>query len=120
MNAIVFMAPSVNLFLNGTPRRSKRSQAAATSGTVMAMCPKPLPGSLFPDAYPAKLESDSVPWLWVSSSTPEEESQHPRNGMDQEDERKDRRYSDKTELIDDNTRDCTLPSPQGKGARLDG
>lgn len=39
MNAMSFIFPSVSFFLNGTPSFSKRSHAAATLGTVIAMCP---------------------------------------------------------------------------------
>ena len=65
-----FIVPSVNLFLNGTPNDSSLSHASSTFGTVMAMCPKPRPGSVFPLAYPWNSGSDSVPWLWVSSRMP--------------------------------------------------
>ena len=42
--------PSVNRFLNGTPRLSSLAHADSMSGTEMAMCPNPRPGSALPDA----------------------------------------------------------------------
>lgn len=70
MNAMSFILPSVNFFLKVTPSFSNLSHAALTFGTVMAMWPKPFPGSVFPEAYPPNDASDSDPWLCVSSRTP--------------------------------------------------
>lgn len=70
MKATCFILPSVSFFWKGTPSCSKRVQALPTSSTVMAMWPKPRPGSAFPLAYPLKLGSDSVPWLCVNSRIP--------------------------------------------------
>ena len=48
MKAMFFIFPSVSFFWKQTPRDSKRAQAASTSSTVMAMWPKPRPGSALP------------------------------------------------------------------------
>jgi hypothetical protein len=50
MNAIFFILPSVRRFLKGTLSFSRRAHASWMLSTVMAMCPKPLPGSELPFA----------------------------------------------------------------------
>lgn len=50
MKAMCFILPSVRRFWKRTPSCSKRAQAASTSSTVMAMWPKPRPGSALPEA----------------------------------------------------------------------
>lgn len=61
MNARKFIFPSLRRFLNVTPSLSKRAHAASTSGTVMAMWPKPF-GSSLPERY-GVVSRVSVPWL---------------------------------------------------------